>query len=182
MLQKIDYKSYLHNTQDTTEIPDTESEANTELAVATGIEDVSLSQALTKEINSVYDSDESNLGLMDSSSKAGSYDGNTDSHYPDELQEVGTLAEGDRDREEIKIVNTAVASDRDTAIPLDLYEGQCERILQTSINQSINHQNINHFQGNLVGIFNISSALPLTHILYVSSDSFYMDVNKMGQY
>ena len=114
MLQKIDYKSYLNNTQDTTETPDTESEANTELVVATGIEDVSLSQALTKETNSVYDSNESNLGPVDFSSKAGSYDGNTDSHYPDELQEVGNLADGDRDREEIRIVNTAVASDRDT--------------------------------------------------------------------
>ena len=114
MLQKIDYKSYLNNTQDTSETPDTESEANTDLVVATGIEDVSLSQALTKETNSVYDSNESNLGPVDFSSKAGSYDGNTDSHYPDELQEVGNLAEGDRDREEIKIVNSAVASDRDT--------------------------------------------------------------------
>ena len=111
MLQKIDYKSYLNNTQDTTETPDSESEANTELVLTTDIEDVSLSQASTKETNSVYDSDENNLGPMDSSSKAGSYGNNTDSHYPDELQEVGNLADGDRDSEEIKIVNTAVARD-----------------------------------------------------------------------
>ena len=114
MLEKFEYKSYLNNTRDTTETPKTESKANTELVVTTGIEDVSLSQASTKETNSVHYCNESNLGPMDFSSKAGSYDSNADSHYPDELQEVGKLAEDDRDREEIKIVDTAVASDRDT--------------------------------------------------------------------